>query len=125
VVVSLHPDTLADVWRDIEKIGEALHASSEASTLVASLRSRLADIEGKTSQAARRPRVAAIEWIEPIMASGNWIPELVRIGGGESIFGEVGRHSSTLEWDALVAADPDELLQSSWSSSSKNGFPEP
>ncbi|MGB3201026.1 MAG: ABC transporter substrate-binding protein, partial [Nodosilinea sp.] len=54
--------------------------------------------------------VACIEWTEPLMAAGNWVPELVTIAGGESLFGEVGRHSPWLTWDDLVTADPEIIV---------------
>ena len=54
--------------------------------------------------------MAAIEWVDPLMAAGNWVPELVRIAGGEPLFAAAGQHSPWLEWEALVAADPDVII---------------
>ena len=58
----------------------------------------------------RGPRVAAIEWIDPPMAAGNWVPELIETAGGTSLFATAGQHSPWLDWDALVAANPDVIL---------------
>jgi len=58
----------------------------------------------------RRPRVATIEWIEPLMAGGNWMPELVRMAGGENLFGEAGEHSPWMTLDALREAQPDVVV---------------
>jgi iron complex transport system substrate-binding protein len=56
--------------------------------------------------------VAVIEWCAPLMSAGNWTPELVERAGGENLLGEAGRHSGTLAWEALRAADPDVIVVS-------------
>jgi iron complex transport system substrate-binding protein len=56
------------------------------------------------------PTVATIEWIDPLMAGGNWMPTLVDLAGGRSLFGQAGAHSPTLAFEALAAADPDVIL---------------
>ncbi|MBM3572533.1 MAG: cobalamin-binding protein, partial [Alphaproteobacteria bacterium] len=72
-----------------------------------SLQARMAETARRARHAATRPRIACIEWIEPLMAAGNWVPELVEMAGGENLFGAAGRHSPWMSWDQLVAADPD------------------
>ena len=57
-----------------------------------------------------RPRVAFIEWVEPLMAGGNWMPELIDAAGGHNLFGEAGKHSDWMQWDELAAADPDVII---------------
>src|SRR5262249_19102952 len=57
-------------------------------------------------------RVAVLEWLDPLMAAGNWTPELVAYAGGESIFGASGEHSPWLSWEELQAADPDVIILS-------------
>jgi iron complex transport system substrate-binding protein len=57
-----------------------------------------------------RPRVACIEWLEPLMAAGNWTPELIEMAGGVNLFGEAGKHSPWMTWEVLAAADPDVVL---------------
>src|SRR5262249_17855070 len=54
--------------------------------------------------------VACIEWIEPLMAAGNWTPELISLAGGTNLFGEPGKHSPWMTWEQLVAADPDVII---------------
>ncbi|HMZ23015.1 MAG TPA: ABC transporter substrate-binding protein, partial [Blastocatellia bacterium] len=56
------------------------------------------------------PTVAYIEWIEPLMAGGNWMPELIEMAGGVNLFGEAGKHSPWMTWEELVAADPDVIF---------------
>jgi len=69
-------------------------------------------IGSRASHIVNRPAVACVEWIEPLMAAGNWMPELVEMAGGVNLFGEAGRHSPWMTWEALVAKDPDVLFVS-------------
>src|SRR4029450_10079303 len=57
-----------------------------------------------------RPRVAFIEWVEPLMAGGNWMPELIEIAGGGNLFGVAGKHSDWMQWPELAAADPEAIV---------------
>lgn len=109
-IVSLKPDSLADVWRDIRLVGEALEVPERAARLVATLEQRVMAILGQACQENRQPTVACIDWIDPLMASGNWMPELIERAGGRNLFGEAGRHAPVLEWETLRASDPDVIL---------------
>jgi iron complex transport system substrate-binding protein len=109
-IVSLEPNALADVWTDIRNVAESLGAPDRGERLVAALQARMGAIEARAEQSDHRPRVACIEWIDPLMAAGNWMPELVGMAGGENVFGEAGRHSPWLTWEALCRADPDIIL---------------
>jgi iron complex transport system substrate-binding protein len=109
-IVSLEPNALADVWTDIQNVAEALGAPDRGERLVAELQARMNAIEAKAGPSAHRPSVACIEWIDPLMAAGNWMPELVAMAGGVNIFGEAGRHSPWMTWEALCHTDPDVIL---------------
>ncbi len=109
-IVSLSPSTLDDVWESIITVASALGAQAQGSALVARLESRMAAIARRAAGLAGRPRLATIEWIEPLMAAGNWMPQLIEMAGGENLFGESGRHSPWLDWPALREADPDIIL---------------
>lgn len=109
-IVSLNPMSLADVWRDIAKVAAALGAPDRGRALVHSLTQRMRMTSERAATVKQRPRVALIEWIEPLMAGGNWMPTLVEMAGGENLFGTAGRHSPWLEWGALRAADPDVIV---------------
>ena len=109
-MISLEPNDLNDVWNDIRRVGRALGVHDRAEQLIAALDKRLAAIREKTGNAQARPSVAAIEWLEPLMAGGNWMPELIEIAGGQSLFLQAGEHSSWLEWTTLTEADPDVVL---------------
>ncbi len=109
-IVSLAPTALDDVWADIRRVAEALDAPARGERLLADLSQRMAAIATQAAALKARPTVASIEWIEPLMAAGNWMPELVAMAGGRNLFGEAGKHSPWLAWEAIAAADPDVIL---------------
>ena len=111
-IVSLEPNSLEDVWADISRVGEALAASPQAEELVDALRGRMDDIVQRTHWLDRNPTVAYVEWIEPLMAGGNWMPELVSMAGGLNLFGEAGKHSPWMTWAELATKDPDIIFVS-------------
>lgn len=107
-IVALEPNALVDVWQDIRRVGDALGVAGRAEVLIAESQSRLIQIADQCQKlSARPPRIACIEWLEPLMAAGNWVPELVKIVGGDNLFGIAGKHSPWMTWEELVAADPD------------------
>ena len=108
-MVSLEPNNLDDVWNDFRRVADALGVPARAEELIASLTNRLAVIRQEAQDLAR-PTVAAIEWLAPLMAGGNWMPELIEIAGGKSLFAKAGEHSNWLDWATLVEADPDVIL---------------
>ncbi|MBV9761005.1 MAG: hypothetical protein JO340_10620 [Acidobacteriaceae bacterium] len=92
-VVTLEPYSLSDVWQDIRRIAAAVGQPERGEQLLASLEQRMDSIRRRAPIRAPRPRVAAIEWLEPLMAGGNWVPELIEMAGGENLFGAPGMHS--------------------------------
>ena len=111
-ILALEPNGLDDVWTDIGRVAEALGVGERGAELVRRLQWRVADIERRVAVLQARPRVAVVEWIEPLMAAGNWMPELVALAGAFNLFGEARKHSPWMTWEALVAADPDVILVS-------------
>jgi len=109
-VVTLGAVTLQGVVEDIGRLSEALGLPGEGRRLAADLSRRWSGVAERASRAAVRPRVAAIEWLAPLMAAGNWMPEMVELAGGQNLFGQPGRHSPALSWDDLRRADPDALV---------------
>ena len=109
-VVSLEPASLGDVWESFEQVARALGAPERGRALAAEATERISALgerAGAAAQAAGRPRVACIEWIDPLMAAGNWVPELVSIAGGEPVFGRPGEHSPWIDLEALARSDSD------------------
>jgi iron complex transport system substrate-binding protein len=109
-VVSLDPKTLADVFDDIDRVADALGAADRARVLRESLSQRIDAVRSQTEPLSSPPSVACVEWIDPLMAAGNWMPELVALAGGRSLFGETGAHSPWLDWEALRTSDPDAIV---------------
>ena len=110
-LVSLHPDTLADVMTDIETVGAAIRGENEAAMLVRNLNERLNAIRTKESdQVASTPSVLVMEWIDPPMAAGHWIPALVEIAGGGNLIARKGGPSPYITWKEISDADPDIIV---------------
>jgi iron complex transport system substrate-binding protein len=109
-VISLEPYALADLWADIRRVAQACDQGDAAERLIGDLQNRMAAIQQRAQTAARTPSVAAIEWVEPLMAGGNWVPELIAMANGRNLFGIAGRHSPWMTWDELVEADPDVIV---------------
>lgn len=107
-VVSLQPNVLADVWTDIQRVADALGVDGRA--VVEGLQARVEKCRQQTQGITARPKVVCIEWAEPLMAAGNWVPELVALAGGKNLLGVTGQHSPKLEWVSLLAADPDVII---------------
>ena len=109
-IVSLAPYGLDDIFTDMHRVADALDAHARGTELVERLRARLKKIADKSREAAQRPGVATIEWIDPLMAAGNWTPTLVEMAGGENLFGKAGEHSPWMKFDELAAKNPDLIL---------------
>lgn len=109
-IVALEPNRLGDVWEDIRRVARALGVAERGEALAKQLSRRVLEIGVKAAQLAPKPGVATIEWIDPLMAAGNWMPELVELAGGVSLFGEPGKHSPWMEWDDVIRRNPDVLL---------------
>lgn len=111
-VVSLAPYRLDDVWIDVVRVGKALERREQAEALVVVYRQRLECLREITTGQGQgnRPRVAVLEWLDPLMGAGNWTPELVDYAGGEPVFGEAGIHSPWVSWEELQTENPDVLV---------------
>lgn len=112
-IVSLSPYRLSDVWEDLLRVGTVLGCRERAQQRVNEYQQRLAHLANlteKLSEGKAKPRVTVLEWLDPLMAAGNWTPELITYSSGEAVFGEVGLHSPWLTWEELKAADPDVLV---------------
>jgi iron complex transport system substrate-binding protein len=109
-VVSLAPFSLADVFADMQRVAVALGAPERGDKLVHELQMRCAEIRDVASKLKNRPTVGIIEWIDPMMAAGNWMPQLVETAGGINLFGKAGEHSPWMKFDALSEADPEVII---------------
>jgi len=114
-IVSMRPDALADVWADMRAIASALGVPERGVQLVTRLRGRMQGIAERAQARLResaheRPRVACIEWLDPLMAAGNWTPELIDLAGGVDVLGKAGAHAGPVSLEQLAAADPDAIF---------------
>ena len=109
-IVSLEPNQLSDIWKDFINIAEALGVKEQGHELVSQLKQRMNKIAQKTINFPQKPTVVCIEWIEPLMSAGNWMPELIEMGGGINLFGVAGEQSPWMTWEQLLEANPDVIL---------------
>jgi iron complex transport system substrate-binding protein len=109
-VLALAPNRFADLWSDLRRLGIALGLPDEGRSAVALLKQRVVDVIQRMAGIEARPTVACLEWLDPLMGSGNWIPEMIELAGGTSLLGQAGRHSQWVTFDQLRAADPDVLV---------------
>jgi iron complex transport system substrate-binding protein len=109
-VLSLDPRELEDVWGDLERVAQVCGRADRGRELADQLRAQTQALADRAATASARPSVACVEWIDPLMAAGNWVPELVELAGGENLFGSAGEHSPWLDWETLRDADPDVII---------------
>ena len=112
-IISLEPNRLAEVWTDIERIGTTLLgeiAPTKTAAVLAELQRRLQSCAHRAAIVTPQPTVVCIEWTEPLMTAGNWVPELVQLAGGQGLLATPGHHSSWMSWEELAAADPDVIV---------------
>lgn len=109
-IIALEPNSLDDVFNDIQRVANTLNVTERGQELVQSLKERLNVISAKANTLVNKPTVATIEWIDPIMSGGNWMPTLVEMAGGDNLFGTAGEHSPWVTWDNIKEADPDAIV---------------
>lgn len=109
-VLALNPQSLDDVFADIERIGATAGQGRGAAEYAGALRGRGEAVRAKARVNEWRPRVVVIEWVEPLMAAGNWTPELVELAGGEYGLATAGTPSPYATWHEIVAFAPDVLV---------------
>ncbi len=108
-VVSVSPSTLQGIFKSFQNIADALDVSKKGQDLVESIQNRFDDILDRT-QELEKPSVVALEWLDPLMTGGNWMPEMIKIAGGVPHLAEAGKHSPWCTWDDIHSLDPDILL---------------
>lgn len=109
-ILSLAPLSLADVWADVRRVAAALDVPARGEALAADLQGRLGRLGASIPRGRPRPTVVCLEWLDPLMSGGNWLPELVEVAGGTPLLATAGEHSPWMTWEDLQAADPDVLV---------------
>ena len=109
-VISLDPQLVGDVLEDILSVGRATGTLEKAQAITVRMQSRIDAVADRAARAASKPRVLSLEWIDPLIYSGHWIPEMVELAGGENCFGSKDAGSGPMEWDQLVASEPEVII---------------
>ena len=109
-VLNLEPSSLEEIFQDIQRVADTLGVSATGERLIQSLRERVRSVQHRVEGTARSPRVAVIEWLDPVFCSGHWTPELVAIAGGHEVLGRPGRDSVRMTWAEVRAAEPEILV---------------
>lgn len=109
-IISLEPRTLTDVLDNVKLIGEVTGTRERAERVATELRSRINHIRSKAKNVRRRPRVLSIEWINPLLAGGHWVPEMVEISGGIDGIVKVGEWTVKLNWARIFEYRPEVIV---------------
>jgi len=110
-IISLEPNTLDDVFNDIKKVAKHLNVENESNNkLIENLKIRIKKIKNLSNIQKQKPLVACIEWIDPLMIAGNWIPEMVNIAGGTNILGKSGDDSHWIKFEEIIDQDPEIII---------------
>jgi iron complex transport system substrate-binding protein len=109
-IVTLSPNNLADVWQTIKEVARVLNVPERGEMVVRGLQERVDAIARTAETIEQRPTVACLEWLDPLMAAGNWVPELAELAGGVNLIGQAGKHSPWMNWDELRQRDPDIIV---------------
>jgi iron complex transport system substrate-binding protein len=108
-VIALDPHTLGETLGDIRTIAEATGRRDEGVELVARSAGRVDRVRLAVRE-AQRPRVVALEWLDPVFVAGHWTPQLIELAGGLDILGLPGESSEQLDWETVAAAGPDVVI---------------
>jgi len=108
-VLQQDPSTLGEVLEDVTRLGEAAGIGERAAAVRAELEARLEAVQVAIA-GAPRPRVLALEWLDPPFLGGHWVPEMIELAGGEDMAGEAGEKSPQVEWEQLQGLDPDVVV---------------
>ncbi|HEY9889495.1 MAG TPA: cobalamin-binding protein [Candidatus Obscuribacterales bacterium] len=112
-ILSLQPNSLAEVWDTLRQVATALLGEAgpeRAEAAIAPLQARLQTAQQAVAAVSHRPTVACLEWPDPLMAAGNWVPELVTLAGGIPKLAQPGQHSPWIGWNDLVKVDPEVIV---------------
>jgi len=109
-IVNLHPTRLDDIWTDILRVADALGRTAQGSDVVARLQRRVSEVAARSAASGYRPRVVSIEWLDPVMIGGMWMPELIERAGGIPLATIAGEHAPTITSEALRGLSPDVVL---------------
>ena len=109
LIISLQPQKLSNIWEDINLIAKSIGIAKKGLDLTSQIKDNIEDLKS-TYNSKFRPSVACIEWIDPLMFAGNWVPEMIEIAGGTDLFGHIGMHSSWSTYNVLFERNPEKII---------------
>jgi iron complex transport system substrate-binding protein len=109
-IVSLTPNCLTDVLDDVARVGEATGRRHIAERVVEELEQRISSVREQAATSSARPRVACLEWFDPIYLAGHWVPEMIEIAGAEDVLGRRGEPSEKVEWQSIRESTPEIIV---------------
>ncbi|HEY0528410.1 MAG TPA: cobalamin-binding protein [Gemmatimonadaceae bacterium] len=110
-VLFLTPRTIGEISDNVRTVGDAIGRAGNARAIIADSESRLQRVKDAV-RSGRKRRVVFLEWINPFFSAGHWVPEMISIAGGEDPLGRAGEDSVRIEWDDVVAAEPEAIVVS-------------
>ena len=108
-IISLQPQKLSDIWEDINLIAKSLGVAKKGLDFTGQIKDKVDNLKSLYSSKII-PTIACVEWINPLMFAGNWVPEMVKIAGGKDLFGRIGMHSDWSTYDMLFKNDPEKII---------------
>jgi len=109
-ILSLEPESLDGIMETALVLGRATGHEASAEALVGSMQRRITAVSSLPAVVGGRPAVACVEWTDPLMAGGHWVPEMVRLAGGDDVLGAEGARSAEVSWEDVVEAAPDVMV---------------
>ena len=109
-VLSLDPQYLGDVLEDVRRVGRATGSEATAGRVTSRMQERIDAVTKRAELADTRPKVLHLEWTDPLMCGGHWVPEMVELAGGTNCFGDKEMGSFPLEWEAVVESQPEVVV---------------
>ena len=110
-VVALQPSRFADLWKDFAQVAGALRLPEGGREWIVPYKERVAEVITRVaSGVTRRPKVLALEWLDPLMSGGNWLPEMIELAGGTAVLAQAGAPSPWIDWESVQKADPEVMV---------------
>lgn len=109
-VLSLEPNSLDDILTTIVRVGAEVGSVEQAAAVVAGLQARIERVRERAATIRRRPRVACLEWIDPLFGPGHWLPEMIELAGGKPGLGKAHTDSRRIAWDDVIAFAPEVIV---------------
>ena len=109
-MLSLDPQYLGDVLEDIRRVGKATGTEDKAESIASRMQARIDAVVERAAQASSQPRVLNVEWADPVMCGGHWVPEMVELAGGINCFGDKETGSFRIEWPDVLESQPEVII---------------